>query len=181
MPLRAVVEPMPGPVFLHGDGITLRVLERGDVPFVQRAANDPALRRRDQRTPVPLARAKERYEERDGILELLVCTGDDPVGMVGFGSLDRAAGTATLVHWLVPEARGEGYGREAVGRLLAYGFDELGLHRVGAEVPADDQRRMALLEGLGFEHEGTRREDTYVDGEHRDTHCYGLLASDREE
>lgn len=40
---------MPGPVFLHSDGVTLQVLERADVPFVKRAANDPALRQRDHR------------------------------------------------------------------------------------------------------------------------------------
>lgn len=98
---------------------------------------------------------------------------------MGFDPLDRAAGTAWLVHWL-PEARGDGYAREAVQRLLAYGFEELGLHRVGAEAPAGDQRAMALLEGLGFAHEGTRREETFADGEYQDTHCYGLLAPERE-
>lgn len=174
---------MPGPVFLHGDGITLRVLERADAPFLQRAANDPALRGRGQLRPRTRERVEGTVAERDddpAVLELLICAADEPVGLVAFDPLDRAAGTAALTHWLVPEARGEGYAREAADRLLAYGFEELRLHRVGAEVAAGDQRRMALLEGLGFSHEGTRREETFADGAYRDTHCYGLLAPEWE-
>jgi RimJ/RimL family protein N-acetyltransferase len=172
---------VPGPVFLHGDGVTLRVLERADIPCLQRASNDPALRGRTQQLPRTRASVERAFEERDGDqVARLVCTADEPVGVVAFDPLDRAAGTATLTHWLVPEARGEGYAREAVERLLAYGFEELGLHRIASEAPAGDQRRMALLEGVGFTHEGTRREDTFADGSYHDTHCYGLLATEWE-
>jgi RimJ/RimL family protein N-acetyltransferase len=173
---------MPGPVFLHGEGVTLRVLEREDVPFVQRAANDPSIRRAIGGQPSPTTREREErdFEVRDAdpeVLELLVCT-DEPVGVVEFDPLDREADTATLSHWLVPEARGNGYAREALSEFLGFGFGELGLHRVTAEAFAFDQRSVALLDRLGFTREGTRREDTVADGERHDVHVYGLLAGE---
>lgn len=177
---------MPGPVFLHGEGVTLRVLEREDVSFVQQAMNDPSLRRTtgSQRLPSTLEREQREFEACDAdseVLELLVCVDEEPVGVVQFDPLDRDADTATLSHWLVPEAWGNGYGREAVEQFLAFGFEELGLHRVTSEVVAFNQRSMALLDGLGFTHEGTRREDTFADGDRQDTHVYGLLAGEWQE
>ncbi|MFB6172975.1 MAG: GNAT family N-acetyltransferase [Haloarculaceae archaeon] len=172
---------MPGPVFLHGERVTLRVLEEADLPFVQRAANDPDLRRATGGQQFPSTRAYEerQFEARDAdpeVLELLICADGDPVGVVAFEQLDRDADAATLSYWLVPEARGNGYAREAVERFLTFGFDELGLHRVTAEAFSFNERSQTLLDRLGFTHEGTRREDVFADGRRHATRVYGLLA-----
>lgn len=46
---------------------------------------------------------------------------------------------------------------EALAAILAYGFSELGLHRVEAQTVADNEESVRLLDRLGFQREGTRR------------------------
>ena len=95
-----------------------------------------------------------------------------------FFRIDESAGAAKLAYWVLPEYQGEGFGREAVSLLLEYGFDELRLNRVGAHCLASNEASSGLLESLGFEREGRRRERHYVDGEYVDALGYGLLATE---
>lgn len=73
---------------------------------------------------------------------------------------------------------GRGYGREAARRLLAWGFDHLGLHRVGLEVFAFNARAIHVYETLGFRHEGRLREVLWQDGAWHDALVMGLLAGE---
>ena len=75
-------------------------------------------------------------------------------------------------HW------GRGYMHEALSRLLHYGFENLELHRVEADVDPRNMASARSLERLGFLKEGHMRERWIVDGEVSDTSFYGLLRSD---
>lgn len=73
------------------------------------------------------------------------------------------------------DARGKGYGAEAMRLLLDFGFDELNLHRIQLTVFAYNQRAIRLYERLGFKHEGTYREFLQRGGQRHDMLLYGLL------
>ncbi len=73
-------------------------------------------------------------------------------------------------HW------GQGLAREAVTRVLAYGFDDLSLRRFEADIDPRNTASIALVERLGFQREGTLRERWMVAGEPCDTALFGLLA-----
>jgi RimJ/RimL family protein N-acetyltransferase len=75
---------------------------------------------------------------------------------------------------------GCGYGYEAAQLGLAFVFGELNLHRVTGTVFSYNQRSVALIEKLGFRHEGTFREFLERDGERHDMLLYGLLRSEWE-
>jgi RimJ/RimL family protein N-acetyltransferase len=73
-------------------------------------------------------------------------------------------------HW------GRGIMSEALKAVLAFGFDNLRLHRVSATC---DQRNVAsyrVMEKCGMRREGLFLEDKFIKGEWRDTLCYSLLA-----
>lgn len=70
---------------------------------------------------------------------------------------------------------GRGYGSEASRLMLAYGFDELGLHRVELEVYAFNPRAIHVYEKLGFRHEGVRRDALWQDGAFHDAIRMGML------
>lgn len=59
--------------------------------------------------------------------------------------------------------------------ILTYGFAELGLHRIEANVGADNTSSEGLLRKLGFIYEGNLRQRYYFHGQFEDQHCYGLL------
>ncbi|MBV8491285.1 MAG: GNAT family N-acetyltransferase [Candidatus Eremiobacteraeota bacterium] len=73
-----------------------------------------------------------------------------------------------------------GAGRFALQFAIARGFDELGVHRITAEVLSNDARARRLYERLGFRMEGLYREG-YRDegGAYLNVVAYGMLANDR--
>ena len=74
-----------------------------------------------------------------------------------------------------PEARGKGYGREALGLMLHYAFSELNLFRVTAVVPEYNQVALGLFYKAGFIEEVRRREAVERDGRRWDLLHLGLL------
>jgi ribosomal-protein-alanine N-acetyltransferase len=75
---------------------------------------------------------------------------------------------------------GNGYMQEALTALLDYGFSELDLNRVEADVDPRNAASGRSLERLGFRREGLLRERWIVGGEVSDTALYGLLRKDWE-
>ena len=66
-----------------------------------------------------------------------------------------------------------------VGRvLLKYGFQELNLHRIWAEIYSIDQAKMNLFESLGFRLEGEHKETHWTGGHWVDSLFYGILAKE---
>jgi len=79
---------------------------------------------------------------------------------------------------LVAKYRGRGLGPEAIELMLAYLFEEVGLHRVGLEVYAFNPRAQRSYEKCGFVVEGRLPESLLWDGERVDTVLMGLLRAD---
>lgn len=73
------------------------------------------------------------------------------------------------------EYRGKGYGNEALRLLLAYGFRELNLYRIGLNVFSYNLDAIRAYERVGFVHEGTRRQSLLRDGIRYDELQYGIL------
>jgi ribosomal-protein-alanine N-acetyltransferase len=63
---------------------------------------------------------------------------------------------------------------EALGAVLSYGFDTMGLHRVYVR----NAPSRALLRKLGFREEGILRQNTRHDGIWEDTALMAILKSD---
>ena len=78
----------------------------------------------------------------------------------------------------MPTLRGQGYGEAMLAALCNYGFGKLALHRIWAEIFADNGASKRLFEKAGFRHEGTLRELSFHDGRWRDSWIYGVLADE---
>jgi len=83
--------------------------------------------------------------------------------------------SAAIGYVLGEAAWGQGYTTEAARALLQWAFDTLDLNRVQAELDTRNAASARVLEKLGFQREGTLREDCVVDGEVSDSWVYGLL------
>jgi RimJ/RimL family protein N-acetyltransferase len=69
----------------------------------------------------------------------------------------------------------QGYATEAVGRLLAYLFEELDLCRVIAETDVRNEPSWRLLERLGFRREAHLVENTWFKGAYASEYHYAML------
>lgn len=100
---------------------------------------------------------------------------------------DRVLGTCTLADIDLHHQRaaigfalgraswGQGFAREAVQALVDFGFDALDLHRLAADADPRNRRSLAVLESVGFVHEGHQREAYFVNDEWQDAVMFGLL------
>ena len=85
--------------------------------------------------------------------------GDDaPIGVISLMNISEANESADLsVIVGHPEDRHHGYGAEAIGRILRYAFEALGLNRVGLSVFEFNEQAISTYEKLGFRTEGRLR------------------------
>ncbi|MFB6222349.1 MAG: GNAT family N-acetyltransferase [Haloarcula sp.] len=174
---------MPGPVFLHGEAVTLRTIEDEDVPFLQEMINDPSVRHELSASQPMTEQAEREWIESETSLDsenvhLLICVDGDRVGTVGLISVATQPGNAEIGYFLSPDTWGNGYATDAVRTLVDYGMQERRLHRVYAKVLAGNEGSQRVLEKAGFEQEGVLRDHWFRDGRHEDVYMYGLLSGE---
>jgi RimJ/RimL family protein N-acetyltransferase len=87
---------------------------------------------------------------------------------------------ADVGYAMAHDAWGRGYMFEALSALLRFGFSDLDLNRVEADIDPRNERSARLLERLGFKKEGHLRERWIVGDELSDTALFGLLRRDFE-
>lgn len=104
----------------------------------------------------------------------LTFKGDDrAIGTLAAG--ERRSGVVEIGYLLARRHWGQGYAREAVGRLLDRLFIEEGRRRVFADTDPDNVASIRLLESLGFRREGLLRAEWETHLGVRDSVIWGLL------
>jgi len=99
-----------------------------------------------------------------------------PIGVISLMNISRANASADLsVIVGPPEVRHHGYGAEAISALLDYGFEELGLNRVGLSVFEFNEDAISTYAGLGFREEGRIRRAVKRDGTFHDALLMSVL------
>lgn len=68
------------------------------------------------------------------------------------------------------------YAPDAGGLLIRYGFEELNLHRIWAEIYSIDHPKQKFLPTMGFQLEGTHKQTHFTEGKWVDSLFYGLLS-----
>ncbi len=168
--------------FLIGERVQLRPVEAEDMAALQRWGNDPALRGLIGETRPMTAPEAQRYYER-------LCSDPDrvwfiiedretgqPVGECGLLRMFPTWRTTDLSIILAePEARGKGYGREAIHLLMDYAFGYLNFHRISIGVVGFNEQALRFYEKIGFKHEGIQRDGYYYNHRYSDFVMMSIL------
>ncbi|MBQ1258344.1 MAG: GNAT family N-acetyltransferase [Clostridia bacterium] len=101
------------------------------------------------------------------------------MGQCDLMMIDSIARKAEMAIVLMKDQQGKGYALESVKLLLRYAFENLNLNRVFLKCAAKNTRAVKLYERAGFKHEGTLKQDLFIDGEFVDAVVMGVLRSDR--
>ncbi len=130
------------------------------------------------RTSVATKSTRTTLRESGDILQLAVVVRETGtlVGDVTFVYTSREHRQGGIGYVFNPDHSGRGYATEASRALLELGFEELGLHRVQAELDGRNTASARLLERLGMRREGHLRENEFLDGEWTDEVVYAMLA-----
>jgi len=100
------------------------------------------------------------------------------IGSCGLFKWNRDWKNCVIGFELAQPARGVGYMREAASAMLAWGFENMELHRVQAQVHPENAASITLLRALGFIQEGHLREAGFWLGRHHDLLQFALLRHD---
>ena len=162
--------------------VNLWKLEKSDLGIHYSWANNDNIRRLAGGLPQPKSTAEveqwfasvtedtkfETYSIKNHEAEML--------GWIQLSNLNLTWGTAEVGIVIDEELWGSGYGHDALTAILKYGFEDLRLHRIGAEILSINSPSKRLFEKLGFSHEGVKREAMFTSGRHLDVDVFGLLS-----
>lgn len=98
------------------------------------------------------------------------------IGTVGFHALSSKHRRSEIGYELNKGYWGQGLAKEAILKVVEYGFQEMELKRIGAIVFLENEPSNQLLNRIGFKQEGILREYMVQNGFSYDTYSYSLLA-----
>jgi RimJ/RimL family protein N-acetyltransferase len=120
--------------------------------------------------------------EKDGdYLQLaleLPATADAPARVIGdsYFTIASVLNSKGEIGWtLHPDFMGRGFAAEAARAVLGLAFDQLGLHRVVAELDPRNTASIALCKRLGMREEAFFVKDMWFKGDWADTGMYAIL------
>ncbi|MDQ6787925.1 MAG: GNAT family N-acetyltransferase, partial [Acidobacteriota bacterium] len=98
------------------------------------------------------------------------------IGTINFWKIKKENYRAEIGYMLDADYHGRGIMNEAIRAVLRFGFGEMNLHSVEANVNPDNAASIRLLEKNGFVREAYFKENYFFGGKFLDSAIYSLLA-----
>lgn len=128
--------------------------EAGQAP-AESGVGDPESRR-----TIAWAVLTDADHDDDGMID--AAPTDNVIGMIFLIDIDGWSRSARIQIILGKDYRGRGYSRDAMPRVMTYGFAPepagLGMHRIWVSVPETNTRSISVYQSLGFVPSGTSRD-----------------------
>ena len=99
------------------------------------------------------------------------------IGDFSFFNINKTQSRTEVGYSLLPEFWNKGLMTETLKTLISFGFTNLKLHRLEADINPLNTNSKLLLKKIGFTNEGYFKENYYFDGKYIDSEIYSLLAS----
>jgi len=99
------------------------------------------------------------------------------IGTIGYWQIKKEHYRAEIGYLLSPDFQRKGMMQEALTTVIHYGFAEMKLHTIEADVDPKNTPSISLLERNKFVKEGYFKENYFFDGKFSDTVVYSLLTS----
>jgi len=170
---------------LTTERLALREFTEGDWQAVHEYASDPEVVRymdwgpnteKETRDFIRRAMTSRREKpRRDYEFAVILKKEDRLIDACGIHLLDPRHQEVSIGYCFNRNQWRKGYATEAARRILAFGFDELQLHRIFAACDPQNKGSVRVLEKAGMRREGRLREDKWVKGRWRDSFLYAIL------
>lgn len=168
--------------------LVLRPFVPDDAPALRRLAGATEIAATTLRIPHPYSEEEAQmwiashpgmFERAQGaVFAVVEAAGHVLCGCAGLGC-NAANSSAELGYWIGVPFWNRGYATEAARRVLIFGFAYFRLHRIHASHFGSNPASGRVMEKIGMQYEGCRREHVFKEGRgFEDSVDYGLLASD---
>ena len=174
---------------LETERLRLRRPELDDAPAIQHLASDERIARTTSNIPHPYP---------DGLAAHFITTITHPAwesgkdytfavtrresgALIGMIGLHREnSNRAQMGYWVGVPYWNNGYATEAARRVIAFGFEDMGLHRVYAHYFVFNPASRRVMEKAGMTYEGLLRGHLEKNGVYIDTGVCGIVREDWE-
>ena len=166
--------------------VKLRKVRPGDIDAVYAGLSDPRVVAHYGVSYASLEATEEQMKWFEHIVTqetgiwwaIALHENDSMIGACGLNDWCIQHRRAHIGYWLMPDYWRQGFLTEALPSILQYGLQDMGLHRIHADVEPDNTASCGLLKKFGFQLEGTLRDVEFKAGKFISLHQYGLLSSD---
>lgn len=168
--------------------IGLRAIEPDDLPQLLSWRNRPEFRRyfREYRE-LNSDMQRQWYETRvlndpaTRMFAIVDLAGERLLGACGLCAIDWINRSADFSIYIGADNLyiDEHFAPDAAGALIQYGFEELNLHRLWAEIYEFDTSKKRLFEHLGFHLDGLHKQTHWSNGQWHNSLFYGLIANEQ--
>ena len=122
---------------------------------------------------------EEAYRKQEGITWAIIERHSNSfIGYFGFWRMIPEHCRAEIGYALKREYWGKGYMYETIDKMVRFGFNEMKLHSIEANVNPANERSKKVLEKIGFIKEAYFKENYLFDNKFLDSIIYSLLEKD---
>jgi ribosomal-protein-alanine N-acetyltransferase len=174
----------PFPV-LETERLLLRQITLTDAPQIFFLRSDTEVMQYIDLTPAAttqdaidlIQKIETALQNNDGITWGITLKGNNElIGTIGFWNITKEHYRAEIGYLLHPAQQRKGIMKEAIKKVLVYGFSTMKLHSVEANTNVNNKASQKLLESVGFLQEAYFRENYFYNGKFLDSMIYCLLA-----
>ena len=121
----------------------------------------------------------DRYTNKQGIFWAIINKeSNEFIGDFAFWNIDKKNARGEIGYSLKANFWGKGFMSETMSTIVEFGFNELNLHSIEANINPSNNASRKLLLNSGFKKEAYFRENYFHDGKYLDSEIYSLLAKD---
>ena len=99
------------------------------------------------------------------------------IGSIGYHRIEKDHYRAEIGYMLLPEYWNTGLMTEAITKVIEYGFNEMGLHSIEANINPGNAVSRKILQKFNFVKEAYFKENFFFEGKFLDSEIYSLLKS----
>lgn len=162
--------------------ITLRPLEREDLPVVHGLNNNDNVMRYWFEEPYEALRELEDIYEKhihdQSERRFIVSLDALNIGLVELTDIHQIHRNAEFSIIIAPGYQGRHYAAQAAHLALEYSFAVLNLYKLYLVVDKENEKAIHIYQKLGFEAEGILRKEFYINGRYRDVIRMAIFKDD---
>jgi RimJ/RimL family protein N-acetyltransferase len=168
--------------------INIRPLKTSDIQSIYENVKDKIITRYTLQIPHPYRKidaekfikdSQRTWKEKSAyVFGIELKDSKEIIGVVSLDKVDKKNKRSELGYWLGKKCWGKGITSAAVKLVLAFGFNELNLHRIYSIVFASNTASLRVLEKNRFLLEGILFESVWRNGIWHNMMTYGLLKDD---
>lgn len=163
-------------VIMKSDLITLRLTQKSDLDFVIKVENET------ENAQYIGNWSKEQHLDslkNPDILHLIVEDNktNSSIGYIIMAGLENQNHNVEFKRFVICK-KGEGFGKETLGLIKKYSFDELNAHRLWLDVRYKNKRAQNVYKSQGFKEEGILRECIFYNGSYESLIVMSILENE---